>query len=282
MDGTEHASRANSGEGSPSEVRRMWALGDYHRFATSTVWEIGPVLVEACGIEAGDRVLDVAAGTGNVAIRAAEKGAQVVASDLTPENFDAGRREAGLRGVELEWQEADVQALPFEDGEFDAVTSAFGAIFAPDHQTAADEMLRVCRPGGVIGMANFRPAGLAAALFELLGRYAPPPPEGASPPLLWGEEDHVRGLFGDRVESLELHRRSYVEGSPGGAEGYRKLFTSTFGPVIAIRASLEAEPDRLAAFDGEFRELTTRWNRGADGGPSEYPYEYLLVVARKG
>jgi ubiquinone/menaquinone biosynthesis C-methylase UbiE len=262
-------------------TRKMWALGDYHRFATSTVWEVGPVLVKACGIGPGHRVLDVAAGTGNVAIRAAEAGALVVASDLTPENFGAGRQEAALRGVELEWREGDAQALPFADGGFDAVTSCFGAIFAPDHQAVADELLRVCRPGGVIGMANFRPVGLGAAFFDLVGRYAPPLPEGASPPLLWGDEGHVQELLGDRVETLDLRRNSYVERSPGGPEAYRELFTSTFGPVIAIRSGLEGEPDRLAAFDQEFLELATRWNQGAPGCPAEYPYEYLLVVARK-
>src|SRR5687767_544474 len=140
--------------------RAMWALGDYHRFAKETVWELGPVLVEACGIAAGQRVLDVAAGTGNVAIRAAEAGAEVVASDLTPENFEAGHREARARGVEPEWIEADAEALPFDDGAFDVVTSSLGAMFAPDHQRVADELLRVCRPGGTIGLLAFTPEGL--------------------------------------------------------------------------------------------------------------------------
>jgi ubiquinone/menaquinone biosynthesis C-methylase UbiE len=262
-------------------VRRMWALGNYHEFATRTVWQLGPMLVEACGIEADQRVLDVAAGTGNAAIRAAEVGARVVASDLTPENFEAGRREAAARGVEIEWVEADAEALPFDDGEFDAVTSSFGAIFAPNHQAVANEMLRVCRPGGTIGMINFRPEGLPAEFFELLGRYAPPPPPGALPPLLWGTEEHVRALFGERVDSLKMTRRVYVERSPGGPEEYRRLFETTFGPVIAIRAGLAADPDRLAAFDREFGEFASRGNRGVAGGAAEYPYEYLLVVGRK-
>ena len=146
--------------------RSMWALGDYHRFAKHTVWEFGPVLVDACGISPGQRVLDVAAGTGNVAIRAAEAGAHVVALDLTPENFDAGRREAAARGVELDWVEGDAASLPFADGEFDVVTSSVGAIFAPDHQAVADEMLRVCRPGGTIGMINFTPEGVAARVLR--------------------------------------------------------------------------------------------------------------------
>ena len=134
-----------------ASARTMWALGDYHRFATETVWELGPILVAASGVSAGQRVLDVAAGTGNVAIRAAQAGASVVASDITPEHFDAGRRAAREAGVELEWIEGDAQALPFADDEFDIVTSCFGAMFAPDHGAAANELLRVCRPGGVIG-----------------------------------------------------------------------------------------------------------------------------------
>src|SRR5262249_25587777 len=160
-----------------------------------TVWELGPVLVDACGVRAGQRVLDVAAGTGNTAIRAAERGAEVVASDLTPENFEAGRREAASRGVDLEWMEADAQALPFADERFDVGPSSFGAIFAPDQQAVADELVRVCKPGGTIGMLNFTPR--ADPFFGLLGGYLPPPPPGAQPPTAWGREEHVRALFGE-------------------------------------------------------------------------------------
>ncbi len=264
-----------------AQQRAMWALGDYHSFATQTVWELGPVLVDACGIQPGQRVLDVAAGSGNVAIRAAEAGARVVASDLTPENFEAGRREARARGVELEWVEADAESLPFQDGEFDVVTSSVGAIFASDHQAVADELLRVCRPGGTIGMANFTPEGLAGEFFELFGRYAPPPPAGALPPVLWGDEEHVRELFGDRLASLELTRRSYVERSPGDPVAYCDFFKETFGPVVGLYAGLTGQPDRLAALDRDFLEFATRSNQGPPGGPAEYRYEYLLVVGRR-
>lgn len=261
-------------------VRRMWALGDYHRFATSTVWELGQVLVDACGIAPGQRVLDVAAGTGNTAIRAAEAGAEVTASDLTPENFDAGRREAAARGVELEWREADAEALPFEDGAFDVVTSSVGALFASDQQAVADEMVRVCRPGGTIGMINFRPAGLGAEFFELVGRYAPAPPVPTPSPLRWGEEDGVRALFGAGVEAIDFTRGEYREFAPD-PEAYRDLFMETFGPLIAIRGLLaETDPERAEAFDRDFLEYARRGNRGEPGGPAEYPYPYLLVVAR--
>src|SRR5262245_262476 len=236
---------------SKAATRAVWALGDYHRFAKETVWEMGEVLVRACGVSAGQRVLDVAAGTGNTAIRAAEAGADVVASDLTPENFGAGRREAEARGVELEWVEADAEALPFTDGEFDVVTSSFGAIFAPDHQAVADELLRVSRPGGTIGMLNFTPEGLISDFFGALAPWMPPPPPGALSPALWGSEEHVRALFGERVESLDMARRTYVEGA-ATPEAYRDLFKETFGPVVATYAALADDPARTEALDRDF------------------------------
>jgi ubiquinone/menaquinone biosynthesis C-methylase UbiE len=257
----------------------IWALGDYHSFAKQTIWEIGPVLSEAAGIEAGHRVLDVAAGTGNVAIRAALRGAHVVASDITPENFPAGRREAALNGVDLEWVEADAQALPFGDSEFDVVTSAFGAIFAPDHEAVARELLRVCRIGGTIAMANFTPDGRSGAFFELVGRYAPPPPPASRPPTLWGRENHVRDLFGDRV-AMQAVRRRYVERA-ASPEAYRDLFTETFGPAVAIRRALRSFPERLAAFDRDLLDFARRSDAGEIGGPVEYTYDYLLVLAQR-
>ena len=261
-------------------VRQAWALGDYHRFAKATVWELGPVLVEACGIAPGQHVLDVAAGTGNTAIRAAQLGAEVVASDLTPENFEAGRREAAAQGVKLEWMEADAEALPFPDEEFDVVTSSFGAIFAPNHQAVANEMVRVCRAGGTIGILAFTPEGLISDFFGALAPYAPPLPEGALPPPLWGSEEHVQELFGDRVESLDMTRSEYIERADSPHD-YRELFKQTFGPVAATYASLADQPDKLGALDRDFLDFATRSNLGAPGGPAEYHYEYLLVVAGK-
>jgi ubiquinone/menaquinone biosynthesis C-methylase UbiE len=260
-------------------MRQAWALGDYHRFARATIWEMGPVLVGACGIHAGQRVLDVAAGTGNTAIRAALAGARVVALDLTPENFPAGRREAEAQGVDLKWVEADAERLPFPDSEFDVVTSSFGAIFAPDHQAVADEMLRVCRPGGTIGMLTFTPAGAAAGFFGALAPYSPPP-AGAQSPLLWGSEAHVRELFGDRVESLEMTRGQYVEraDSPGA---YVEFVKTTFGPVVATFAAMAGEPERAAALDRDLLTFASLANRGPADGPAEIPYDYLLIVARK-
>ena len=264
-----------------AQARAMWGLGDYHRFATETVWSLGPLLVEACGISPGDRVLDVAAGSGNVAIRAAEAGASVVASDLSPENLEAGRREADARDVTLDWVEADAEALPFDDGEFDVVTSCLGAMFAPDHQAVADELVRVCRPGGTVGMINFTPEGLGGEFFELFGRYAPAPPPDSPPPVLWGSEQHVRDLLGDALEPLQFSRRHYVERNDGGPAGYCEFFKQTFGPLIALRAALEDQPDQVAAFDRDLLDFATRSNTGPAGGPAEYGYEYLLVVGRR-
>jgi 2-polyprenyl-6-hydroxyphenyl methylase/3-demethylubiquinone-9 3-methyltransferase len=206
-------------------------------------------------------------------------GARVVASDLTPEHFEAGRREADALGLELEWVEADAEALPFDDGAFDVVTSSFGAIFAPAHAKVAGELLRVCRPGGTIGLLAFTPGGLAGAFFGLLSRYAPPPPPGALSPLLWGSEEHVRELFAGRTASLELTRREYVERAASPL-AYHELFRTTFGPVIALYTLHAGEPARVAALDRELHELATRANRGAPGRSAEYVYEYLLVVAR--
>jgi ubiquinone/menaquinone biosynthesis C-methylase UbiE len=278
--GPANAPAAGAADELKAATRAAWALGDYHRFATETVWELGPVLVEACAISAGQRVLDVAAGTGNTAIRAAENGAHVVASDLVPEHFEAGRREARARGVELDWVEADAEALPFGDDEFDVVTSSFGVIFAPDHQAVTDELVRVCRPGGTIGMLSFTPEGLISDFFAVLAPYGPPPPPGALPPPLWGSEEHVRELFRDRVEWLELTRRDYTERADS-PRAYRELFKETFGPIVATYTSLAEQPDRLAALDRDFLEFATRSNSGAPAAPAEYRYEYLLAVGWK-
>lgn len=259
--------------------RAMWAMGDYDRFARATIWELGPVLVNACGITRGQRVLDVAAGTGNVAVRAATTGASVTASDLTPEHFDAGRRAAKAAGVDLAWTEGDAESLPFDDGAFDVVTSCFGAMFAPDHQAVADELVRVCRPGGTIGMMNFTPEGTGGEFFSLLAPYAPPPPPGAMPPVLWGQEEHVRGLFGDRVTGLTLSRHTYTERA-ASPQDYCRLFIESFGPVVAIRARLEDDPARLAKLDRSFLEAVIRWNKGRSAAPAEITYEYLLVIAQ--
>jgi ubiquinone/menaquinone biosynthesis C-methylase UbiE len=246
----------------------MWGLGDYHAFATEMIWDLGPELVEACDIGPGQHVLDVATGSGNVALRAAAAGADVVALDITPESLAAGRAEAGRRGLSIEWVEGDAQALPFADASFDVVTSAVGAIFAPDQEATARELLRVCRPGGTVGMINFTPEGLAAEFFAVFGGPTPPPP------VLWGSEERVRELFGDGVTALDMTRRTLVERHAGGPAGYVDFYKRTFGPIVAAFAAAE-DP---AALDAAFLDFARRANRGT---PAEYHYEYLLVVGRR-
>ena len=187
--------------------RAMWASGNYPTMVDTFLLPLGPRLVEACGIGSGMRVLDVAAGTGNASIPAAERGASVTASDLTPELFEAGRRRAETAGVELEWVEADAENLPFEDESYDVVMSSIGAMFAPRHQAVADELIRVCRRGGTIGLLSWTPEGMLGALFRTMGPFAAPPPPGAQPPPLWGSEDHLRELMGDRVELADARAR---------------------------------------------------------------------------
>src|SRR6476620_10522807 len=186
--------------------RAMWASGDYPSMVETFLLPIGLRLVDACGIAPGTRVLDVAAGSGNASIPAAQRGARVTASDLTPELLEAGRQDAESQGLELDWVEADAEHLPFEDESFDLVMSAIGVMFAPHHQEAADELVRVCRSGGTIGLLSWTPEGMIGGLFRTIGPFAPPPPPGAQPPPLWGGEDHVRALLGDHVEFEKLER----------------------------------------------------------------------------
>ncbi|HEX5862303.1 MAG TPA: class I SAM-dependent methyltransferase [Nocardioides sp.] len=257
--------------------RGMWALGNYPAVATQLIPELGPILVEACGISAGDRVLDVGAGSGNAAIPAALTGAEVVASDLTPELFEAGRALAAERGAELEWQEADAEALPYDDGEFDAVMSCVGIMFAPHHQQSADELVRVCRPGGTIGVLNWTPKGFIGQLFATMKPFAPPPPPGASPPPLWGDESHVRELLGDRVTNFEARRQEIRIGRFGRAEDFRRYFKDNYGPTIAVYRSLGVDFERIAALDRALDDLARRY--GADDGAMSW--EYLLVTATR-
>ena len=260
--------------------RALWASGDYPAVAAELIAGLGPELVRASGVGAGQRVLDVAAGSGNAAIPAAEAGAIVTASDLTPELFEAGRRIAAERGVELEWVEADAEALPFAHNGFDAVISCVGAMFAPHHQAAADELVRVTRPGGTIGMINWTPQGFIGNIFATMKPYAAPPPPGASPAPLWGDEEHVRTLFGDKVTDLQLRRQTVAIDHCVTPIEFREYWKRNYGPVIATYKFNADQPDRVAALDRDFLDMLTKWNRGgADHGVWEA--EYLLVTATK-
>ncbi|WP_406513707.1 class I SAM-dependent methyltransferase [Streptomyces sp. NBC_00161] len=256
--------------------RTMWALGDYPAVATRVVAALGPVLVEACGVKRGDRVLDIAAGSGNAALPAALAGGEVIASDLTPELLDVGRREAAARGVELRWQEADAEALPFADGAFDTVMSCVGVMFAPHHQASADELVRVCRPGGTIGLINWTPEGFIGQMFATMKPYAPPPPPGAQPPPLWGREEHVRTLLGDRVTGVEARRQTIRVDLFEKPQSFRQFFKATYGPTIAVYRNIADDPEKTAALDRALDELAGGALR--DGAME---WEYLLVTAHR-
>ncbi len=257
----------------------VWELGDYHRFATTLIWGLGQRLVDAAGITPGQRVLDVATGSGNTALRAAAAGAEVVACDLTPAGFEAGRREAEQRALDLAWVRADAEELPFPEASFDAVLSSVGAMWAPHHQRVADEMLRVCRPGGLIAMLNFDAAGLIGDFLDVFADVAPAPPPDALPPPLWGDEAHVRALLGGRVEGFDFSRGSYVERVPGGPRGFCDFYRETFGPVRAIYESLADRPSELAHLDERFLAFARAANRGL-GSDAELRFGYALVLAR--
>jgi ubiquinone/menaquinone biosynthesis C-methylase UbiE len=258
--------------------RAMWASGDYAAVAAQLIPELGTTLVEACGVRPGQYVLDVAAGTGNAAIPAAKAGAQVVASDLTPELFETGRRLAADAGVTIDWVEADAEALPFETGEFDVVMSCVGAMFAPHHEKTADELLRVCRPGGTIGMINWTPEGFIGQLFRTMGPFAPPPPPGAQPPPRWGDPDHVRELFGDRAD---VEKRVVVMDHCSDPQEFREYWKRNYGPTIAVYKANAEDPERTAALDEAFLAFLTEANRAPAGEPARYEAEYLLVTARR-
>ncbi len=237
---------------------------------------LGPTLVEACGITAGMRVLDVAAGTGNASIPAAKTGAEVTASDLTPELFDAGRRRAKAEGVELAWVEADAESLPFEDQSYDVVMSSIGAMFAPHHQEVADELVRVCRPGGTIGMLNWTPEGMVGALFRAMGPFALPPPPGAQPPPLWGSEEHVKVLFGDRVDFRTLHRKGLEITAFEHPRDYGEHFKARYGPAIVAQTNAR-NSGREAEFNEAIDQFCEHWNLGT-ADKARFEHEYLLAI----
>ena len=270
------AARAGGTDG--STAREVWALGDYDRVARDLLEPFGPTLVHACRIGPGVHVLDVAAGTGNVALAAARAGASVVASDLTPALIETGRRRAAERGLSVEWVEADAEALPFADAVFDAVTSSVGVMFAPDQVTAAEELLRVCRPGGVLGLVNWTPESWSARLFGVLAAHVPPPP--GPPPVLWGDEDHIRGLLSDGLDTLDTLRHDLVVDHFATPADLVRFYTEHFGPVIAVRSALAGEPARVDALD---RDLLAFAEETDEGGPDGalYRLEYLLAVGRR-
>lgn len=254
----------------------MWALGDYPAVARELIPELGRVLVEALAVGPGQRVLDVAAGTGNASIPAALAGAEVVAADLTQPLLDAGRARATEAGARLEWRQADAEALPWPDASFDTVMSVVGVMFAPQHEASAHELVRVCRPGGRLGLISWTPEGFIGRMLAVTKPYAAPPPPGSQPPPLWGVESHVRELLGEAVGSFVAHRRT-VAVSFESPEDFRDYFKRTYGPTIATYRLVADDPQRVAALDAALADLA----RSAMDGKGRMEWEYLLVTATR-
>jgi ubiquinone/menaquinone biosynthesis C-methylase UbiE len=275
---TELSDTVKADQALKAKHRAMWALGDYPSVAAEIIPDLGAVLVDACGVGPGIRVLDVAAGSGNATIPAALTGASVVACDLTPELFASGRDKAAQHGVEVEWLEADAEALPFADGEFDVVLSCVGVMFAPHHQATADELTRVCRPGGTIGLLSWTPEGFLGQMLATMKPYAPPPPPGAQPPPLWGDENHVRTLFGDRVTDVTARRDNVRVDRFDDPETFREYFKTHYGPTIVAYRGIAEDPDRIDALDRDLADLARRFDYGTD--TTVMDWEYLLLTAR--
>ena len=220
-------------------------------------------------------MLDVAAGTGNVALAAAAAGADVVACDLTPELLEIGRARAAERGLTLEWVEADAEALPFQDAAFDDVLSSVGAMFADDHAAVASELLRVCRPGGRIGLISWPPESWSAEFFAVLAPYAAPADPDKPPPVLWGDDGYVRALLEPGIDELVATPGVLVVDHFASPADMCDYYRTHFGPVIAAYAAIADDPERRAALDRDLHAFATRTNRGAPDGAAVYHYQYL-------
>jgi SAM-dependent methyltransferase len=257
--------------------RATWAAGDYAAVAKH-IDELPPRdLLARAKLDPGAAVLDVATGTGNIALRAAVRGATVVGLDITPELFATARHRADALGVTVDWLEGDAEQLPFAAGTFDRVLSAFGVQFAPRHQLVADELVRVLRPQGLIALVNWTPEGLIGELLRLVGRYMPAPPDYASPPPLWGDETHVRELFAGSQVELEF-ARGHNPWRFDSAEHWVAFMETSYGPTLKARERLTAE-GRWADCRAEIVALAERHNRATDGR-LHMEAEYLVTVAR--
>jgi ubiquinone/menaquinone biosynthesis C-methylase UbiE len=252
-----------------------WSSGDYHMIGTQ-IQIVSELLIEALDVHSTERLLDVATGSGNAALAAARRGCEVVGSDYVPALLDRARRRADAEGLEIEFAEGDVEALPFADGTFDVVSSVFGAMFAPDQEKAASELARVARSGGRIGVVAHTPDGFIGNLFKVIGKHVPPP-AGLRSPILWGTEARLRELFGDAIAELRVEKRHYVfrDRSPERFVEYWRRF---YGPTLkAFETVGDAGRDALGA---DIVELIGRFNR-ADDGTMVVPSGYLEAVIVK-
>lgn len=254
--------------------QRMWATGDFSMVATPTMI-VGERLCESIDLRAGERVLDVATGSGNTALAAARRYCDVVGIDFVPALLDRARQRAAAERLYIEFREADAEALPFPDASFDVVLSTFGVMFAPDQAKAAAELLRVCRPGGKIGLTTWPPQGFIFELQRTSARYSPPPPDGFQAPVLWGTEARLHELLGRGVSSLSVTRQTLVM-RHASIDEWLQFTRSFFGPVRQLVESLDAERQRAVA--SEVADLARRHNRSGDKTMA-VPAEYVEVVA---
>jgi SAM-dependent methyltransferase len=255
--------------------RAIWGFGDYS--VLSGLLEPAAVaLCEACGVSSGQEVLDVAAGDGNFAIAAARKGATVVASDLAPAMVERGRERSEREGLEVEWMEADAEELPFGDARFDCVGSTFGAMIAPRPRVAAEELMRVVRPSGVVGMTAWVPGSFTAELIGIGRKYAPPP-EGVPAAEEWGVAETARERFNGLAASVECEERILVQEGES-AEAVAGDLVRTAPSLAAAKELLPAE--QFESLRADIMELVRRWNQ-ADDGSLRIDSKYLLTVARK-
>lgn len=256
--------------------RAVWTRGNWDTVA-ELVKPVGPRVLDAAGVTAGMDVLDVGTGSGSsIAIPAAQRGARVVASDITDAWFDDGRRRAAEAGVELTWVEAGAEELPFPDASFDRVCSTFGHMFAPRHAVTASEMARVCRPGGMIATATWVPSGYTGEMFAAIGSRMPKPPDVVQPPPLWGVEEHVESMFEPHGVHCEF-RHETVDFRAESPEAFAELFLDDFGPLVTARQVLG---DGFAALREEYLAIVHRHNLATDGTLWVSP-EYLVTLARK-
>jgi SAM-dependent methyltransferase len=258
--------------------RSTWAAGDYAAVARHIDDSPPRDLLALMDIRAGQEVLDVATGTGNLAIRAAAAGAQVVGLDLTPELFEEARVRAAANDVVVDWVEGDAEELPYEDESFDRVLSAFGVQFAPRHEIVARELAGVTRPGGRIGLVNWTPEGAIGELFKIMGRYLPPPPEFASAPPLWGSESHVRRLFSGSHVALDF-ARGYNPWRFETPEAWVSFMETNYGPTLKARQRLEAE-GTWKDCRAEMLAMARRRNEATDGSLMMRA-EYLITIGHK-
>ncbi|MHB1188591.1 class I SAM-dependent methyltransferase [Thiobacillus sp.] len=251
-----------------------WSSGDYAVVGT-TLQIVGESLCEALDLRAGERVLDVAAGNGNATLAAARRWCDVVSTDYVPTLLERGRARASAEGLQVQFEQADAENLPYTDDSFDVAMSTFGVMFTPDQDKAAAEMVRACKPGGRIGLANWTPASFVGEIFKTLGKYLPPA-AGVKSPALWGTEARLRELFGDRIDSIEIERKEFVF-RYHSAGHWLEVFRTFYGPMHKAFGALDAALQESLAAD--LIALAERFNRATDG-TLVAPSEYLEVVIK--